>query len=54
MRDGEKDFVASEMLELMESFEKVLWQHLDEEVVQLGAENMRRHWTREEIEDFPF
>ncbi|EPS44003.1 hypothetical protein H072_2012 [Dactylellina haptotyla CBS 200.50] len=53
VRDGEKDFVASEMLELMESFEKVLWEHLDQEVVQLGAENMRKYWTLDELKTLP-
>ncbi|EGX53616.1 hypothetical protein AOL_s00006g74 [Orbilia oligospora ATCC 24927] len=52
-KSGEKDFVASDMLELMESFEKVLWQHLDEEVQQLGAENMRKYWTLEELKMIP-
>ncbi|KAF3918460.1 hypothetical protein ABW21_db0203293 [Orbilia brochopaga] len=53
VRSGQKDFVASEMLEIMQSFEKVLWQHLDEEVVQLGAENMRKYWTIEELQLLP-
>ncbi|EWC48470.1 hypothetical protein DRE_02239 [Drechslerella stenobrocha 248] len=53
VRSGEKDFVASEMLEVMESFEKVLWQHLDEEVVQLGAENMRKYWALDELHLLP-
>ncbi|KAK6335471.1 hypothetical protein TWF696_002245 [Orbilia brochopaga] len=53
VRAGQRDFVASEMLEIMESFEKVLWQHLDEEVVQLGAENMRKYWTIEELQLLP-
>ncbi|KAJ6259003.1 hypothetical protein Dda_5898 [Drechslerella dactyloides] len=53
VRAGQRDFVASEMLEIMESFEKVLWQHLDEEVVQLGAENMRKYWTLDELQLLP-
>ncbi|KAF3907553.1 hypothetical protein AA313_de0202844 [Arthrobotrys entomopaga] len=53
VRDGEKDFVASEMLEIMESFEKVLWEHLDQEVQQLGAENMRKYWTIDELKMLP-
>ncbi|KAK6356510.1 hypothetical protein TWF718_000868 [Orbilia javanica] len=52
-KSGEKDFVASDMLEIMESFEKILWQHLDEEVQQLGAENMRKYWTLEELKMIP-
>lgn len=46
---GEKEFRMSELKEVMESFGEVLWMHLDEEVRMLGAENMRKYWTKEEI-----
>jgi len=52
-RDGEKDFVGAEMLELMEAFEQILWQHLEEEVQNLRAENMRKYWTLEELKMLP-
>ena len=31
----------------------VLWTHLDQEVKTLGAENMRRYWTLEEMRRMP-
>ncbi|KAJ3571857.1 hypothetical protein NP233_g3478 [Leucocoprinus birnbaumii] len=53
-KTGEREFRASEMLDIMDSFNDVLWKHLDEEVVQLGAENMRKYWTIEEIDRLGF
>jgi len=52
-RSGEKDFRLSELKEIMDSFGAVLWQHLDDEVAQLGAENMRKYWTPEEMRRMP-
>jgi hypothetical protein len=37
----------------MEGWGKVLWEHLDDEVKGLGAERMRRFWTKEEIQSMP-
>jgi hypothetical protein len=37
----------------MEGFGKVLWQHLDEEVQTLKAENMRQYWSVEEMRRLP-
>ncbi|KIW86169.1 hypothetical protein Z517_01564 [Fonsecaea pedrosoi CBS 271.37] len=48
-RSGEKELRLSELKEIMDSFGDVLWAHLDDEVRMLGAENMRRFWTKEEI-----
>ncbi|OAL37160.1 hypothetical protein AYO20_03638 [Fonsecaea nubica] len=48
-RGGEKELRLSELKEIMDSFGGVLWAHLDDEVRMLGAENMRRFWTKEEI-----
>ena len=42
-----------EMKEIMDSFGEVLWQHLDDEVEQLGAENMRKYWTINEMRRMP-
>ena len=50
-RSGEADFSLKEMKALMDKFGTVLWQHLDDEVRQLGAENMRKYWTKEEMND---
>jgi len=46
---GEKELRLSEMKRLMDQFGDVLWRHLDEEVKELGAENMRKYWTLEEM-----
>jgi hemerythrin-like domain-containing protein len=50
---GEKELRLGELKEVMDGFGKVLWQHLDEEVEQLGAENMRKYWTIEEMKRMP-
>ncbi|KAF1838076.1 hypothetical protein BDW02DRAFT_594952 [Decorospora gaudefroyi] len=47
--NGERDLRLGEMKEILDSFGEVLWQHLDDEVKQLGAENMRKYWTLEEM-----
>jgi hemerythrin-like domain-containing protein len=53
-REGEREYRAAEMCKIMDDFNDVLWTHLDEEVVQLGAENMRKFWTLEEMNRFRF
>lgn len=52
-RTGEKELRMSELKEILDGFGKVLWEHLDDEVKELGAENMRRYWTREEMRRMP-
>lgn len=52
-RSGEKDFRFEELKVIMDGFGKVLWQHLDDEVEQLGAENMRKYWTLQEMRRLP-
>ena len=52
-KDGEQDFLFLELKQIMDSFGQVLWQHLDEEVQNLGAENMRKYWTLRELERIP-
>lgn len=42
-----------EMKEIMDGFGMVLWEHLNDEVEQLGAENMRKYWALEEMRDIP-
>ncbi|KAF2764911.1 hypothetical protein EJ03DRAFT_346005 [Teratosphaeria nubilosa] len=54
----EQHRVIHEGLEGLEGFLKggfggVLWKHLDEEVVELGAERMRRYWSEEEMAGLP-
>jgi hemerythrin-like domain-containing protein len=52
-RCGEKELRLSELKEILDSFGTVLWQHLDDEVKELGAENMRKYWTLEEMRRLP-
>lgn len=52
-RSGEKDFRLTELKEILDSFGKVLWEHLDDEVEQLKAENMRKYWTMDEMRRMP-
>jgi hypothetical protein len=50
---GERELRLGEMKEVLDSFGKVLWQHLDDEVKELGAENMRKYWSKEEMARLP-
>ncbi|KAK2803921.1 hypothetical protein FQN51_002807 [Onygenales sp. PD_10] len=53
-RSGETELRLSELKGILDGFGKVLWEHLDEEVRELGAENMRRFWSVEEMRGMPF
>ena len=46
---GERELRMEEMKEIMDSFGKVLWDHLDLEVKMLGAENIRKYYSKAEI-----
>lgn len=48
-KSGERELVLKELKVVMELFGEVLWQHLDDEVKELGAENMRKYWTLTEV-----
>lgn len=48
-QSGERELRMSELKDIMDSFGEVLWTHLDEEVKTLGAESMRKYWTKAEI-----
>ncbi|OKO92244.1 hypothetical protein PENSUB_12806 [Penicillium subrubescens] len=52
-RSGEEDMRREEVKRLMESFGKVLWTHLDEEVRTLKADNMRKYWSLDEMRRLP-
>lgn len=52
-RSGEKELRLAEMKEKMDVFGAVLWEHLDAEVHELRAENMRKYWTLEEMRRMP-
>ena len=53
-KTGEREVRLSEMKDILDSFGDVLWQHLDDEVNQLKAENMRKYWTVEEMGQMMF
>jgi len=46
---GETELELRVMKEKMDSWGEVLWTHLDQEVETLGAENMRKYWTLDEM-----
>ncbi|QSZ36061.1 hypothetical protein DSL72_007185 [Monilinia vaccinii-corymbosi] len=52
-RDGEMELSLKMLGEKMDTFGEVLWTHLDQEVKTLGAENMRRYWSKEEMRRMP-
>ncbi|KAE9975380.1 hypothetical protein EG328_003219 [Venturia inaequalis] len=53
VRSGEKELNLKELKVIMDSFGKVLWEHLNDEVEQLGAENMRTFWSVDEMRRMP-
>ena len=48
-RYGEQELRMDKLKAIMDTFGEVLWKHLDQEVEMLGAENMRKHWSKGEI-----
>lgn len=52
-KSGEKELRLGEMGKVMEGFGSVLWEHLDDEVRELRAENMRRFWSLQEMKRMP-
>lgn len=52
-RNRELDLEMALVKSKMDTWGGVLWKHLDQEVETLGAENMRKHWTIEEIRMIP-
>lgn len=53
VKSGEKELDLRELKRVMDGFGETLWGHLDSEVRNLGAENMRRFWTVEEMGRMP-
>jgi hypothetical protein len=53
VRRGETELELSVLKGKMDSWGTVLWKHLDQEVKTLGAENMRKYWTIEEMRKMP-
>jgi hemerythrin-like domain-containing protein len=52
-RSGERELNLRELKAIMDTFRQILWEHLDAEVEQLGAENMRKFWTIAEMQKMP-
>lgn len=52
-KNGEQALELGKMKDIMDTFGTVLWQHLDDEVRELGAENMRKYWTTAEMRRMP-
>ncbi|KAF2143641.1 uncharacterized protein K452DRAFT_296644 [Aplosporella prunicola CBS 121167] len=52
-KSGDRELRMEELKEIMDGFGQVLWQHLDDEVNQLRADNMRKYWTVDEVRRIP-
>lgn len=52
-RSKKAEFSLPALKEKMDSWGEVFLKHLDQEVEELGAENMRKVWSREEMMSFP-
>ena len=52
-KNGQREFRLTELKAILDKFGKVLWQHLDEEVENLSAENMKRYWSIDEMKRMP-
>lgn len=53
-KSGRQELRRSDIRNIMDSFESILWTHLNDEVEALGADNMKKYWTKEEMNSFPF
>lgn len=53
-KDGRCDFELGALRDKMSSWGEVLWTHLDDEVRALGANNMRRYWSKDDMAKMPF
>lgn len=52
-KTGETELRMEELKRIMDGFGDVLFSHLDDEVKEIGAENMRKYWTKEEMTKMP-
>lgn len=52
-KSGKKELRLEHMKRILDGFGQVLWSHLEDEVKTLGAENMRRYWTMDEMRRMP-
>lgn len=52
-KTGERNLKRQEIKDILDGFGAVLWTHLAEEVEHLGAENMRKYWSKAEVASMP-
>lgn len=52
-KSGETELDLKLLKTKMDTFGAVLWKHLDQEVKTLGAENMRKYWSLEDMRRMP-
>lgn len=52
-RTGERELRFIELKGVMDGFGAVLWEHLDDEVRELRAENMHKYWSMDEMRRLP-
>lgn len=50
-KHGQKPFSLPEVKVSMDGFGEVLWQHLDQEVIQLSPDKLRIYWSVDEVEN---
>jgi len=50
----QRELRLGELKDIMDGFGGVLWTHLDDEVMQLGAKNMKKYWSGEEMDGLRF
>lgn len=53
VKSGETELEMRVLKQKMDGWGDVLWTHLDQEVKTLGAENMRKYWTVDEMRRMP-
>lgn len=53
-QNGDRAFQRGELRVIMDRIGIRLWQHMDQEVVELGAESMSSHWSAAEMSRIPF
>jgi glutamate-1-semialdehyde aminotransferase len=49
-KHAQKSFSLPEVKVCMDEFGEVLWQHMNEELAQLAPDELKMHWTVDEIE----
>jgi len=52
-RSKPASYSSTEMKECLDSWREVLYRHLDEEVADLQADNLRKYWTLQDLQRIP-